>query len=263
MSELRPVKPDSVVTMTWEYDVSEDWINAEIDRTGVKPSRRWAFDIDLSQDVIDPLQRHRLREAFDAYMQIEEYIELPFPTEDVDVLLHHVEPWLRAIAAKGSAEAEVLKERDRRRRYFETNRQTWVEEHGSPRLRLALARGYKVNRLYTQERAALEMPGFWADTNDSADAAERTDPSAEALALETNVQQHLKASEIEGMPRIVWLKEPPSAMAEAVEEHPWLVFESQEAVAVDDYLGRYRMFLPLDVDFRNPLTDRDFDEDDA
>jgi len=72
--------------------------------------------------------------------------------------------WNEAIRAVNEAEARrVQAERAATLEIEATERQTWIETHGSERLRLLLAGGYEHEAVYRDERLALDLPGWVSD----------------------------------------------------------------------------------------------------
>jgi len=99
--------------------------------------------------------------------------------------LEELEP---AAYHEATVEADRLKAEAKARkaewaRGVERERAAWIAEHGSDRLRKALALGLadQVNRTYKDERLALERPG-WRREEDSEDRAGAIEPTEEALA---------------------------------------------------------------------------------
>lgn len=106
----------------------------------------------------------------------------------------------------------------------------WAAAHGSPRLQRALAAGYDCQRLYVQERAALEAPGFFVDFDNEAEWKSRSCPSEAALDICDSAQ--IPGAQVE----VVWLTDLPRNMPGAP-----FVFDGCEAVAVTRYLDRYTL----------------------
>lgn len=124
------------------------------------------------------------------------------------------------------------REREREQRWQE-EMQSWIDQHGSDRLRLAHERGYQVRGLYVRERAEVEFPGYTPDLDDRAEWEERVAPTEEALALETQAIDLAKANGLPGeRASIVWLTKPPRDLES-------LDFRPCEAVVIRGYLGRY------------------------
>jgi hypothetical protein len=246
MSESVPLGESTAVELEFEYDVSEEFINAMIDRTGLEPPERWQLKIDLHEDVDDPDVRRRLRQVYEVYRNVPGYPVLPGPAQSVRDFLVFVEPW----ADRESGEADRRAAREAAEA-FEGEMERWIRVHGSPTLSLGFLRGYKVNRSYAQERARLEFPGAWVDTASDVRALERTDPTAEALELESAIQAHIAEVDPGLECRIVWMTKPTREMADYLELDE-RYFEEQEAIAILNYLKRYRLYLPVDVEDRHP-----------
>lgn len=92
----------------------------------------------------------------------------------------------REINAAYFAEQEAHREEARLRQEEETakeeaDRLEWIEAHGSERLRLAAANGYRYKRIYVDERLALDFPGYVADHGACVTEDSRYNPSLEAL----------------------------------------------------------------------------------
>lgn len=109
---------------------------------------------------------------------------------------------------QGDAMREIKSQR------AEAERSAWIETHGSERLRLVLAGGYKVTALYLHERVALELGADWiVDTADRAEAEERCAPTLEALrAVEVLPEGYIG--------EVVWLIAPPNKQSEDEEFAP-------------------------------------------
>jgi hypothetical protein len=125
----------------------------------------------------------------------------------------------------------------------------WVAKHGSRRLKLAIEGGYRTYTSYALERSQQELPGFWVDTAEDCEWGERVDPTEEALVLEDETRQRLQEIDPQLRARIVWLTETPRALDAKMEEHDF-EFESQEAILIEEYLGRYLLVMPLDPELR-------------
>ncbi len=73
---------------------------------------------------------------------------------------------------------------------FDAEMERWAQEHGSERLRLGLADGYRMNARYIAERLAAEAPGFYAMPSKQAGgrwARKASSPSEAALRLRRRV----------------------------------------------------------------------------
>jgi hypothetical protein len=249
---VRPLKDAKPVTLEFEATISEDYVNEVIDREGVRPASRWGFEFDLGE-IEGPEIRQRLRRAHERYLEVEPYPELDRPEEDPERFLDTLEPWLTMIEeGVAKEEKENALEEERKKKLmseFAVEMQRWVSEHGSRRLRLAIARDYRSNTSYALERLVKELPGFWLDSADDCKWGERADPSEEALLLEEAVRNQLAELGLELDTRIVWLTETPRALDRMLEAEE-IEFEPQEAVKVADYLGRYLLVMPVEENLR-------------
>ncbi|MNL47473.1 hypothetical protein D3C87_1702640 [compost metagenome] len=105
----------------------------------------------------------------------------------------------------------------------------WIAQNGSSHLKRALAGGYRCQELYLRERAALELPGFEPLQPEKGLERRQVDsPSLEGLDLAEEVggrvvrlMRYFDEEEKDGSPRMVDLG---------------------EAVVVNNWLGRYRMY---------------------
>lgn len=253
---IRPLKEFEKVTLDFEFDVSDEYIEKTIDAMGFRPSRRWAVTFDLA-DVPAPL-RGKLRQAHDLYMHVDLYPMIGGPTEDPEAFLAAIGPWMEQAQAELDAEEaeddKLEKEAAVEQARFRLEMKEWVSQHGSPRLRAAIQRNYKANTTYAGERAAIEMPGFWVDSAGDAEWGERSDPSEEALALEDEVRSDLENEKRDLETRVVWLTEAPRALDRRLEEEDD-EFEPQEAIIVLRYLSRYVLVMPVDTDLRRAEGD--------
>lgn len=121
-------------------------------------------------------------------------------------------------------EADAKKQRD-------AERDAWIDQHGSPRLRKCIAEGYNCQRLYVIERASIEAVGYTVDYFDHADWERRSGPSETALDELIAVREHGI-----GEPKIVWLTSDARDTKSTDEDDE---FESCEAVIIRGYLGKY------------------------
>ena len=133
---------------------------------------------------------------------------------------------------------EAEKERaDAKRAAKHAARLAWAEEHGSDRLKRGLRAGHDCARLYYQERAAVEYPGYVYDHDDSASWNARACPSAAAL----DELDAVKAAHPGVTIKIVWLTTPPASGDERDEE-----WQECEAVVVDD--SNYSKWLVKEIE---------------
>jgi hypothetical protein len=146
--------------------------------------------------------------------------------------------------------------RQRGKEGFDLEMRRWAVEHGSDRLNMGLADGYRMVPVYLEERIGSEAPGFYAYLpKDDDDVAwqPRTGPSEVALrwrrAAQTEIEDHCPP----GMPaptaEIVWMREPPEAMCDPEHLYEWdregyrerVEMQPFEAIAVPGWLGRYTL----------------------
>jgi hypothetical protein len=263
MVQAGPDGQARIVTHEYQYVVSDEWIEEQVDDIGVEPPKVWHIVFEL-RDLPNRNVRRRARELREQWERIPEALELPEPTEDPETFLELLDDWIREWKhASADRAREQAAEQSRGRllqRQFESDMDDWIEGHGSPRLRLARERGYKVTSAYAKERAARELPESWIDTADRATWRERVDPSLEALQHETLLARWMADRGMTLSIQIVWLVEPPSSMAEMLErgtaDEPFGVeFDQQEVLLIAGYLGKYNAFFPIDRDERAPVPD--------
>ena len=72
----------------------------------------------------------------------------------------------------------------------------------------------------------------------------------DALELEERVQSYIEDEGYQLMVRVVWLTAPPPGLGERLDE-AYDPFEQQEAILIEQYLGRYSLLMPVEVDMRN------------
>lgn len=80
---------------------------------------------------------------------------------------------------------------------FDEEMERWANEHGSERLRLGIADGYRMNARYLTERLAAEAPGFYAMPTRSATeswAKRANSPSENALRMRRAVEAAISKS---------------------------------------------------------------------
>src|SRR5208283_1919059 len=86
----------------------------------------------------------------------------------------------RAKKAKGEEAAQEA---------WDADKATWIEAHGSDRLKKAHATGYPHNRAYVQERAAMELGEGWiVDMKNAYEWDRKTSPSKPAFDLEKTLK---------------------------------------------------------------------------
>lgn len=146
--------------------------------------------------------------------------------------------------------------RQQRRDNFNRQMALWAMDHGSERLRVGIADGYRMVPVYLNERITREVPGFYAYLPRQGEKGRyqpRTGPSAPALQLRRAVQQRLAQYTQEGettpTASIVWMKDPPNEMCDMDQRNVRDTFgnvvghytEPFEAIVVEDWLGRYTL----------------------
>lgn len=132
----------------------------------------------------------------------------------------------RELAAREEREAREAAEKER----LAAEKATWIEECGSRYLRDAHKLGYPCQRVYVNERAAMEFPEFAVDFGNNAAWKERACPSPEALeAVKALIAQGIRAE-------VVWLTAPPY---ERDEDDYCDDYDAREAIAIRKYLGKY------------------------
>jgi len=251
---MHPVGDAAAVKLSFKFTVSSDWIEEQLQETGVELPETWEVDFDLPE--VPKVFRGPLLAAHRQYVHLPGLPDFYAPVDEPEPFLEAIGPWLATSTeqqqqeemqsrALSAAEAQTVEN-------FESERKTWISQHGSPRLKRAEARGYKVNRTYATERAAIEFPRFWVDTSAESEIRERTDPSTEALDLEQEVRAWMEVHNLDFEPRIVWLVEPSKDLDEHIDQGSWL-FEQQEAILVSGFLDRYILLLPVDEDLHRPL----------
>lgn len=260
MVEAGPDGQARVVTHDYHYGVSDEWIQERVDEEGVEPPKVWRMSFDLP-DLPNSTLRRKARALREIWEALPDNLELPQPTEDPEAFLELLGDWVEEaqVATAEQARMRTVEQSQKRQQVqaFETAMDAWIEEHGSQRLRLARERGYKVTSSYAKERAERELPETWVDTADRAAWRERVDPSYAALRFESAVVNWMEERDMPYSCVIVWLIEPPSSMAEALERESeddplGKDFEQQEAILISGYLDRYNVFLPVDPDERAP-----------
>lgn len=254
MGTYRHLGDPTPVELSFQAVMSHELIERYIDEHGERPNEDWTVDFDL-REVDDPGLRRRLREAHKRYEKAKFYPMLPRVTADPAEFLEDLEPWLDQIEIqeeeKKQEKAEAEEAEKAAAEVFREAMRVWVAKNGSRRLKLATEGGYRSYTSYALERAQKELPGFWVDTAEDCEWGDRVDPSEEALILEEETRERLREVAPELEAKIVWLTETPRALDEMMDEEV-LLFESQEAILVEDYLGRYRLVMPLEHELRRP-----------
>jgi hypothetical protein len=146
--------------------------------------------------------------------------------------------------------------RQQRRDNFNRQMSLWALDHGSERLRIGIADGYRMVPVYLNERISREVPGFYAyltKDDESSGWQPRTGPSAPALqlrrAVQARLEQHAQDGETAPTATIVWMKDPPNEMCDVEKRtiyDEWgnaegLETEPFEAVVAENWLGRYTL----------------------
>lgn len=263
MCPIKPLGEPEAVNVSFQFTVSDEWIEEQLQETGVMMPQEWAVDFDLPD--LEPEVRASIIKAHRLYLQVPGFPELHAPVDDPSQFLGVIVDWLEAAARQTSYEesqsAALHAAETSRAAAFDEERDRWIGEVGSTRLRTAAERGYKVNRTYAIERAESEFPRFWVDTGNESDVRERTDPSEEALQLEDAVKAWISLDSKRGVlePRIGWMVEAPRDLEAFAEENDWLI-DQQEVIAIRGYLGRYSLILPVDQDLARPVSGEDLGE---
>lgn len=131
----------------------------------------------------------------------------------------------RELAARAEREAREAAEKER----LAAEKAAWIEAHGSDYLKDAHKLNYSCQRIYVEERMAVEFPEFTVDFGDNAAWKERACPSPEALeAVKALLEQGVRAE-------VVWLTAPPYKR----DEDDYDEYEAREAVVIRRYLGKY------------------------
>lgn len=140
----------------------------------------------------------------------------------------------RAISAKAKAEkaeakAKAEAEQAEAKAKAEAEKAQWIEAHGDERLKLAYQNGYECQRLYVEQRAGLEFPGWAVDFGGNAKWEDRVSPTLEALLILERMKPHKDKAEI------VWITCP---------HHEWDEYDEdsgEEAIVIRAFLGRYNL----------------------
>jgi hypothetical protein len=245
MATLLAARQPTAVRITLPFEVSNGLIRDELETTGRRIARRHTLSFTLEE--LPPDSRSRALDVSAAHRTFGEGTLPRVATLDLDDALANVDrvltAWETLTAELTTSRAKATaRENDQRKAAlaFRADMEVWVAQYGSERLRVATARGYKMNGTYLRERAAVELPGFLVDAAGDARWEERTNPSAQALHLETEAIAMARRSTPAGeqvLVEIVWLTKPP---ADHVPTGP--EFVSVEAVSIRGWLGRYDLF---------------------
>lgn len=245
MVQATPDGEPQLVSYNFRYEIADQFVEDALDEEGIEVTKFWTIAFEL-RDLPNRDLRRRARAVADVYMETPGWPALPAPTEDPVAFIKASEEWINEAHQKLEMHQTDERGAIQQAEIFESERSVWVRQFGSRRLQRALERGYKVNRLYAQERVSREFRQYWLDTSGDAQIQERTDPTEQALDLEDVVREEVALRGIQMETRIVWLAFPPAELASRWDV-PELEWEPQEAIMVLPYLGRYRLFLPVDT----------------
>lgn len=167
-------------------------------------------------------------------------------TSDAAVIIAAWETHLRKQRQEEEAKAAAQRQREAQAaeesRLFKAWMSSWITDYGSEALRTAHLRGYNVVGQYVRERTAKEFPGFEIDTQKKAKWEDRANPSAAALALETEALTCAAYGLPRPQVRIIWL----TRSIDGVNYKPLVRLggsgpQPREAVVVVGFLGRYTL----------------------
>jgi hypothetical protein len=130
-----------------------------------------------------------------------------------------------------SDEREKIKQKtkEEERKLYESEKNNWIEQHGSQYLKDCLNLDIKANREYVIERASKEFPDYEVDYNDNADWNDILSPS-ESIVNELKI---LRKNGVDSF--IIWLKKP-------IETNYYdYDYEPKEAILIQNYLGKYNL----------------------
>lgn len=116
---------------------------------------------------------------------------------------------------------------------YEVDRQAWIAEFGSNRLRLAAQRDYRHDGIYRDERLAAELPGFLGNVGRRSEVKEIINPSENALEEETEVLKLVKRQGLDVSVRLVWIN---------VDDDMNIGLQDGEYVEIDGFLGRHKVY---------------------
>jgi hypothetical protein len=146
--------------------------------------------------------------------------------------------------------------RQRGREGFDLEMRRWAAEHGSDRLKMGLADGYRMVPVYLSERIGAEAPGFYAylpKDDDDVSWQPRTGPSEVALWWRRHVWSEIEEYKPPGTTaptaEIVWMREPPEEMLDEDNVYEYdhegyrdrVEMQPFEAIAVPGWLGKYTL----------------------
>lgn len=127
---------------------------------------------------------------------------------------------------------EKQKEEEKRQRELKEKKE-WIEKYGSEHLKKAFSQGFDCQRLYIEERAAKEFPGFILDFDDDAEWRGRSCPSKQAL------EEMIELKEKGYKANVVWVTWIPADLMG--EDEDYYEFEETEAVVIENYVGKYTL----------------------
>jgi hypothetical protein len=161
----------------------------------------------------------------------------PHFERDEDVVAGAIKPAVEKLRAERSQHREKA-ERDLA---YSRDRERWIAEHGSTRLKRAASREYRHDGAYRDERLESEIPGFVGSLGKDVEIREVLNPSADALDAEAEVFDQVKAHKMADVGiRLVWVVAPFSSHG------------TGEYVQLSNYLGRHTVYRPV-----QPATDDD------
>jgi hypothetical protein len=109
---------------------------------------------------------------------------------------------------------EMRQELSRRRQKAEADlayqkeRERWIAQYGSERLKLAAARAYRHDGTYRDERLSHELPGFVGSLGKKPEIREMINPTADALKVETEVLERIDSGKLGELDaRLVWIQD--------------------------------------------------------
>jgi hypothetical protein len=137
------------------------------------------------------------------------------------------------LATLEARKSEIVKARElSAKAAIKADRLGWINQHGSDRLKRAKTGVYNCQRLYIEERVALEFPEFDLDYSDDLSTKDRSCPSVNAL------------NELDRYPqgRIVWVKlRHDRSDDDEYEYEDEDDYNGEEAIVIEDYLGSYTL----------------------
>lgn len=144
--------------------------------------------------------------------------------------------YAKQIAATNKGKEKAEEEREARKEAAKAEKGAWIEEHGSDHLQRAFPMGYDCQRLYVEERAKKEFPGFKVDFDDFAEAKDRSCPSSTGLDV---VDEILKNTPPPIYISVQWLTKPVSEEEYNNNFECGEGWEEREAVIIEGFLGKY------------------------